>query len=138
MINQLPELEGNVRKCICSVCTSRDTAGNCGLEVPATCALFRLFPSVVNAIRDTNSDRIGDYVVAIRRNICPMCPDQAADGSCEKRDQAQCALDAYLLLIVDAIEEAMGKNLPLRSGASNISRSCPDLMPTDRESLRPR
>jgi hypothetical protein len=32
-----------------------------------------------------------------------------ADGNCEARKRVQCALDAYLLLIVDAVEEATGR-----------------------------
>ena len=32
-----------------------------------------------------------------------------ADGSCEMRHQVQCELDAYLLLVVDVIEETTGK-----------------------------
>jgi hypothetical protein len=34
---------------------------------------------------------------------------QDAEGTCETRENVACALDAYLLLIVDAIEEATGR-----------------------------
>jgi hypothetical protein len=34
---------------------------------------------------------------------------QDAEGHCETRERVDCALDAYLLLIVDAIEEATGR-----------------------------
>jgi len=83
--------------------------GRCGLDEPASCALFRLFPEVAKAVQETSSDDIGDYVEAIRKNVCSVCERQASDGSCESRQQVQCALDAYLLLVVDAIEEATGK-----------------------------
>lgn len=103
------ELEAIVRNRICKVCTSRTVNGDCGLEEPSGCALFRLFPQVAQAIQSVHSDDIHQYVEAIRRNVCSACHDQAADGSCETRQQVQCALDAYLLLVVDAIEEATGK-----------------------------
>ena len=45
---------------------------------------------------------------AIRQQVCPNCEQQASDGSCERRNGG-CAVDAYLLLIVDAIEEATGR-----------------------------
>jgi hypothetical protein len=103
------ELESIVRNRICPVCTERTAEGDCGLEKPSDCALFRLFPDVARAIQTVQSDDIQQYIDAIRKNVCSQCADQAFDGSCETRRQVQCALDSYLLLIVDAIEEATGK-----------------------------
>jgi hypothetical protein len=107
----LEELEAVVRNRICSVCTDRTVDGKCGLEEPEGCALFRLFPEVAKAIQATNSDQIGDYIDAIRQTVCSACNERAADGTCEVREQVRCALDAYLLLIVEIIEEATGKTL---------------------------
>jgi hypothetical protein len=76
---------------------------------PLKCALFRLFPQVVQAIQSVQSNDIHQYIEAIRRNVCSVCQEQAQDGTCETRQQVQCALDAYLLLVVDAIEEATGR-----------------------------
>jgi hypothetical protein len=121
MKRSVAELEALVRNRICKVCTERTVAGECGLEEPASCALFHLFPQVAQAIDSVRSDDINDYVAAIRRNVCSMCEEQASDGSCETRQQVRCALDAYLLLVVDAIEDATGKvfdrrNLGLTAG----------------------
>jgi hypothetical protein len=109
MDRSLAELEVLVRNRICSVCTERTVAGQCGLEQPSSCALFRLFPQVAQAIQSVRSDDIEQYIEAIRRSVCSVCAEQARDGSCETRQQVRCALDAYLLLVVDAIEEATGK-----------------------------
>ena len=109
MDRSFDELEAIVRNRICSVCTERTTEGQCGLESPSSCALFRLFPQVAQAIQSVASDDIRQYIDAIRRNVCTVCEEQARDGSCEVRQQVQCSLDAYLLLVVDAIEEATGK-----------------------------
>jgi hypothetical protein len=109
MKRSLAELETLVRSRICKVCTERTVTGECGLEEPEFCALFFLFPQVARAIDSVQSDDINDYVAAIRRNVCTMCAEQAPDGSCETRQKVRCALDAYLLLVVDAIEEATGK-----------------------------
>jgi hypothetical protein len=105
----LAQLEQMVRNRICSVCTERTVNGECGMEEPANCALFRLFPQVAEAIQAVDSGDIRDYIDAIRSRVCALCHDQAADGSCETRQQVRCALDAYLLPVVDAIEEATGK-----------------------------
>ena len=105
----LAELELIVRNRICGVCSERTESGECGLEKPSGCALFQLFPEVAKAIASVTSDDINDYVGAIRGQVCAVCVDQIPGGSCEKRQQVRCALDAYLLLVVDAIEEATGK-----------------------------
>ena len=104
------ELEAIVRNRICKLCTERTDEGACGLEEPTSCALFRLFPQVARAIQSVRSDDIHPYIEAIRREVCSVCQDQAGDGTCEMRRQVQCALDAYLLLVVEAIEEATGRS----------------------------
>jgi len=109
MDRSLAELESIVRNRICGVCTERKADGDCGLEEQTSCALFDLFPRVAKAIQSTNSNDIQEYIEAIRRDVCPVCLDQDPDGSCERRQQVRCALDAYLLPVVDAIEEATGK-----------------------------
>jgi len=109
MQRSLAELEAIVRKRICSLCTERTTDGACGLERPADCSLFALFPEVARAIQSVSSNDIRDYIDAIRMDVCSVCQLQGEDGSCEMRQMVRCALDAYLVLVVDAIEEATGK-----------------------------
>ncbi|MBI1787607.1 MAG: hypothetical protein HYR60_08675 [Acidobacteria bacterium] len=110
MERSLLEVEAIVRDRICRVCSDRTADGQCGLEEPRDCSLFRMFPQVAKAIQATRSDDIMDYVRAIREQVCAACQYQASNGSCEKRKEVRCALDAYLLLVVDAIEEATGKS----------------------------
>src|SRR4051812_20100444 len=121
MERSLAELESIVRNRVCNVCTERTASGDCGLEKPSSCSLFQLFPLVAKAIQSVKSDDIQPYIEAIRRNVCSACIDQAPGGSCETRQQVRCALDAYLLLVVDAIEEATGESfnrVNLRSGGN--------------------
>ena len=110
MERPINELETIVRERVCRVCSDRTEEGDCGREDPSTCALFRMFPQVARAIQATNSEDIRDYIDAIRRDVCSVCEDEAADKSCDTRKQVRCSLDAYLLLVVDAIEEATGKS----------------------------
>ena len=110
MDRSFAELEAIVRDRICRVCSDRTEEGKCGLEEPSACALFRLFPQVAQAIQSVNSNDINDYI----RRHPPEClfrlPRTGGRmAACETRHQVQCALDAYLLLVVDAIEEATGK-----------------------------
>jgi hypothetical protein len=110
MERTLAELEEIVRNRICNVCTERTVNGTCGLDEPSTCALFNLFPQVAAAIQNTDSPNIEDYIAAIRKNVCSVCAEQDADGDCGLRQEVQCALDAYLIFVVEAIEEATGKD----------------------------
>jgi len=126
----LAELEVIVRNRICSVCTERTIDGQCGLEEPSSCALFRLFPEVARAIQSVQSDDIQQYIDAIRRQVCSVCEGQVADGSCETRQQVNCALDAYLIPVVDAIEEATGRNFDRKNvglGAGATVRIRPEI-----------
>jgi hypothetical protein len=107
----LEELKAVVQGKICAVCSDRDGKGGCGLDDPSACALFRLFPHVARAIQSTASDDIRDYLAAIRGEVCSNCRDQEQDGTCDMREQVRCALDAYLIPVVEAIEEATGRKL---------------------------
>jgi hypothetical protein len=127
MQRSIAELESIVRERICRVCTDRTISGECGLQEPSSCALFQLFPEVAKAIESVHSDDICDYIEAIRHNVCSVCAGQDREGGCEARQQVRCALDAYLLLVVDAIEEATGKqfdrkDLNLSAGQSGRMR----------------
>jgi hypothetical protein len=106
------ELEGIVRNRLCAVCNQRSIEGICGSEEPGRCSLFELFPLVAQAILATESEDIQPYVEAIHENVCAVCLDQRLDGSCLQREEARCALNAYLPQVVEAIEEALGR--PLR------------------------
>jgi hypothetical protein len=108
MDRTLDELETIVRKCICCVCTDRNDDKTCGLKEPGKCSLFRMFPLVARAIQATDSNDIQDYIQAIRQQVCSVCALGDPEGSCEERRRVQCALDAYLVLVVEAIEEATG------------------------------
>jgi hypothetical protein len=43
--------------------------------------------------------------------VCFVCPDQERDGVCERCEQAHCPVDAYLIPVVESIEEAPGRKL---------------------------
>jgi hypothetical protein len=89
-----------------------------------------MFPQVASAIESVHSLDICDYIDAIRANVCSVCALQDADGHCESRQQVRCVLDAYLLLVVDAIEEATGKQFDrkgLTAGGGESSRMRPEI-----------
>ena len=104
----LPILEEALRRRICTVCVDRNVDGTCSLDVRHECGLFDRFPKVAQSISRVHSDNIDDYITAIREDVCADCPNQDPEGLCKLREEVRCVLDRYLLLIVDAIEEARG------------------------------
>ncbi|MFQ5506486.1 MAG: hypothetical protein ACE5F1_17085 [Planctomycetota bacterium] len=95
-----------LRRRVCSVCTDRNVDWSCGLPPPRICPLDRHLPEIVDAVGRVVSDRIEDYVPAIRESVCSICDGQDEDGICRFREGNDCALDAYIVLIVEAIEGA--------------------------------
>jgi len=105
------KVEAIVRNRIRSVCTERIGVGGRGREESSQCSLFPQVAFRVNqAIQSVNNDDTRLYLEAIRRDVCSVCQGQGLDGACEARQQVTCAWDAYLLLGVEATEEATGRS----------------------------
>lgn len=104
-------LEELLRRRICSVCVDRNADGTCSLSKQQECGLFGYFPKIVRSVSRVQSDRIDDYINAIREDVCSECFNQRLDGSCKLREEVRCVLDRYLLLVVGAIEETRGITL---------------------------
>jgi hypothetical protein len=45
-----------------------------------------------------------EYEAAVRAEICTSCSGQDAEGRCALRNEAACALFAYLPLVLEAVE----------------------------------
>jgi hypothetical protein len=101
----LARLEEALRRRVCSVCIDRNVDGTCNLNARHECALFERFPEIASALLRVQSDTIDDYIAVIREVVCDNCPNQEESGFCRVREEVRCALDRYLLLIVNVVEE---------------------------------
>ncbi|MGD8375452.1 MAG: hypothetical protein PVF68_04865 [Acidobacteriota bacterium] len=101
----LETYEEAVLKRICGVCIDRRDDGSCGLDPDLECAVKEHLPEIVKMVRGVTSDRIDDYVTRLREKVCTICDRTEEDGSCGPRDRVDCALDRYLSVVVEAIEE---------------------------------
>jgi len=90
---------------VCSVCTDRRIDGTCAL--PRACPLDERLVEIIQAVASTNSEHIRDYMEAVREHVCAVCTGQDDDGRCQFRENVDCALDAYLVLVVEATEEGI-------------------------------
>lgn len=97
-----------LRRHVCSVCLDAADDGSCGLGGERFCAIDSHLSRVVDAVSQVNSNRMDDYVAAIEREVCTQCLSQDPKGFCASRNRGECALYAYLPLVLDAIEEVQG------------------------------
>jgi hypothetical protein len=93
-----------IRRSVCSVCLDGRDDRSCGLS-GRVCAIETHLPQLVSALCSVESSKLEDYEAAVREQVCSSCKEQDAAGRCELRDHGNCALDAYLMLVLDAVEE---------------------------------
>jgi hypothetical protein len=96
-----------IRRRVCAVCLDSRDDRSCGLS-GRSCAIETHLPRVVESLVAIDSSRLDDYVDAIRAQVCSHCDEQDSAGKCALRDQGDCALDAYLALVIEAVEEVRG------------------------------
>ena len=101
---RLQEYLDVIRRNVCTVCLDGRDDRSCGLS-GRTCAIESHLPALVRALSSIESSKLEDYETAIRAHVCSECVEQDAAGRCELRDNGNCALDAYLMLVLDAVEE---------------------------------
>ena len=93
-----------IRRKVCSVCLDQANDGSCGLT-RRTCAIEAHLPRLAEVLSAIDSPRMDDYVAAVEAEICSRCPERDAQGRCDLRNEGECALSAYLSLVVEAVEE---------------------------------
>ena len=114
-----PAIEARLRREICPRCSRYTAQGTCSLPSSRPCAIFRNLPDIAEIVRRTRSARIDPYAEGIRLNVCSACPHEDDHGSCPMRDHVDCALDAYLPIVVDHLESAFAQEL--NRGTGNAS-----------------
>jgi hypothetical protein len=95
-----------LREHVCGVCLDQRDDGSCGLT-RRVCAIDRHLEHLVEVLSQVQSGRMDEYEAAVRAQICSGCPEQGADGRCALREEADCALYAYLPLVLEAIENVI-------------------------------
>ena len=92
-----------IERQVCGVCLDQADDGSCGLT-RRICALQEHLPRLAQVLSTVQSTRMDEYEAAVRAEICPGCSEATAGGGCRLRDQASCALFAYLPLVLEAVE----------------------------------
>jgi hypothetical protein len=112
-----------VKRRVCMKCIDGDGYGNCLIDPSIDCPLEVYFPKVIDTVFRVQSDRIDEYVEELRTAVCAECKYRTATGTCILRPNAECALDRYFPLIVQAVEEMnqpVWKTYPTSPPASEV------------------
>ena len=89
---------------VCAICFDRRDDGTCGLPGGRTCAIEAHLPEILRALEAVESFDLSPYVESIRTQVCPSC-SQDEYGRCAFRENFDCAVDNFLYLIVEVIED---------------------------------
>jgi len=93
-----------IKEKVCTVCVDSDDTGKCLMTDDELCAVEMNIDKIVTAINSIQSENYDDYYEALHNYVCISCKNENTDGSCNLRNDANCALDRYFPHIVDVIK----------------------------------
>ena len=99
-------IEPRLRERICPVCVWQLANGACGLPAERKCPIFANLDKLIDIVDSTHDDLIDVYVNRTRQHICANCV-MGNPEHCVRRDELECALDLYLSLAIEVIEEQL-------------------------------
>lgn len=103
-----------VEERICSFCIDGNHEGTCNRSLASPCALVTHLEQIVRAVIAVGGKPdLGEYVARLRSDVCPTCR-QDARGLCALRSLAECSVDAYLIPVIEVIEEVARRRGLLR------------------------
>ena len=94
-----------IRKKVCVHCIDFGADGQCKLSSDRQCGVEIYLDKIIGTIRSVKSNLLQDYIEALRKNVCSECKNQNPNGTCRLRSEAECGLDRYFEMVVEAIEE---------------------------------
>ncbi len=94
-----------IRQKVCAHCIERAETNECTLSGHNKCGVELYLPSIVALVQSIKTERLEDYVELLREKVCSGCKNKNPDGTCQLRSDADCGLDRYFALVIEAIEE---------------------------------
>ena len=104
-------IERKLRNDICQNCFAAEPGGACNFRETGHCPLFARLGDIMDIVNSVRDDSLDPYLDKIRTIICSSCA-QKPSGYCAQREHLNCALDAYLPLVVSIIETELSCESP--------------------------
>lgn len=90
---------------VCPYCVDRTPEGPpCEID-GELCCVFSHLDNMLKAVLATDDSDMRPYIRMTRQVVCSACDHQEPSGFCPRRAETLCALNNYLPLVVEAIEE---------------------------------
>jgi hypothetical protein len=105
----LSRIEMRLRDKLCPACVRYTSRHGCSLPPDRQCAIFKNLGAIVDIVRTTQSESIGPYVDEVRLRVCAICRYEDEHGACPMREGIDCALDCYLPIVIEAVEEELDR-----------------------------
>ncbi len=94
-----------VRDEVCGICLDHTQAGGCARPNSDPCPLETHLETIVESVLSVRpTSKIAPYISALRVINCRQCREDA-NGECELRNLVDCAVDSYVLRVVEVIED---------------------------------
>jgi len=107
------EYMDSIRRRVCLMCNNHIVTHvlgeeqqiiRCGLPADKLCTIERYLPKVIEVVESVDSPQIEDYIIKLRYKVCSKC-ENLEHGYCPHWLNANCALDRYFMLVVEAIKD---------------------------------
>ncbi len=103
---EMQSLQRRLMDAVCPVCIHNSVDGTCALWSLEECPISSHLTRLTGVVQAVQSNLMEDYVARIRQDVCSVCRSaEFHNQACDMREEGQCALDAYLSLIVDTIDD---------------------------------
>lgn len=86
-------------------CMHRLPSAECLKPEGLPCPISTNMDSMIEVVRSISSEQIEPYVDRMRQRICRTCTMEDEFGNCRLRDNADCCLDNFIVLVVNIVEE---------------------------------
>ena len=93
-----------------TVCIDRNLDPRPTSNTEAHCQIERYLPQLVALVQASGPESVEGFAAGVGRTICHACGNQDDAGVCRRRNEVECCLYRYLLLIYDAIDEVLQRS----------------------------
>lgn len=102
---KLNAYEQAIKQYVCTRCIDCGADGQCRSPDPEGCAIYRFLPELIDIAAKIQDQRIEHYLHCVREEICAYCRNRHTDDKCAVSEALNCALDRYLPIVLDALEQ---------------------------------
>ena len=90
-------------------CMHRLPSGVCQQPQDFPCPIHNNVDCIIEVVHSVSSDRLDPYITRLRQVVCQKCQMLDESGECKLRDNLDCCLDAFIVLIVKIVEEELAR-----------------------------